>query len=449
MRPVYVITALYRTLNNQFHQTSLQWAKSKHLYCARNYSSYSSLTPRNRQFPRVTLSSSVAHHKRSVTQPYHGIAHDANLNDRMFPELSMSNDTFSDFVKHLVENKLLAPRHHVMLTSKLSDYELRVADLLELSVVVDDDGDVDDEFRQLARLDLVSCEEAMNMVEMDIVNVLLNAVKEDWDDEGIDVSRTTVEFEGGAGGQESMIFNNEIFEMYQRFANYRGWRFDVTEFEGETSHQGTFALSRASAEIQGKGAYDLFKFEAGVHRVQRVPVTEKKGKLQTSTCVVIVTPTITNPQIDLRQQDLKFAYFRSSGAGGQSVNTTNSAVRVTHVPTGISVECQDERSQIHNAEIAVDRLRSRLYAIERERILQSNQAQRKVQIGTRERSDKIRTYNFQQGRVTDHRITTSVGAPEKLLEGGALLEELIESVSTAHRKELLLEKLKRFQEEKR
>lgn len=467
MRPATLVNSLYRALNNHSDQRSQQWIKSLHLICGRNASSLtvrntsclalrstSNLTVRTGGMTRCGKSARciasmrvIDQSWRRITQQLRGIAYDTKLNKKVVPELSMNNAVFKEFVNHLVENKLLAPRYHSMLTLKVGEYELRVADLLELSKVLDEDGDVEDEFRQLARLDLASCEEAKPLIENDIIDITLKATKDDCDDAGVDKSRTTVEFEGGAGGQESMIFNGEIFEMYQKFANYRGWSFEVKEREGEPSGHGSFALSRASAEVQGKDAYDILKFEAGVHRVQRVPVTEKKGKLQTSTCVVIVTPTIKNPQIELKPQDLKFEYFRSSGSGGQAVNVTNSAVRVTHLPSGLTVECQEMRAQFQNQDIAVERIRERLFAREREQIMESNQKQRRVQIGTRDRSEKIRTYNFQQGRVTDHRIGYTVaGTPEKLLEGGALLKELIDSVSLDHRKEILLERLKQFQE---
>jgi len=262
-----------------------------------------------------------------------------------------------------------------------------------------------------------------------------------------------VEFEGGAGGQESMIFNGEIFNMYQNFARYRGWSFNITEYQGDpgssTGSPGSFALARACVDVQGEGAYDLMKFEAGVHRVQRVPLTEKRGRLQTSTCVVIVTPAIVNPRIDLPPEDLKISYVKSSGPGGQAVNTSNSTARVVHIPSGLVVEVREERSATINVDIALDKLRQKLYSRQLEAILESNQRQRRVQIGTRDRAEKIRTYNFPQGRVTDHRVNLNAGAPERLFEDGAALEQLVETVSLAHRKEILVERLNAFKNDKK
>merc|ERR1711962_481213 len=229
----------------------------------------------------------------------------------------------------------------------------------------------------------------------------------------------------------------------------KGWSFNITEYQGEDASPGSFALARACVDVQGEGAYDLMKFEAGVHRVQRVPLTEKRGRLQTSTCVVIVTPAIVNPRIDLPPEDLKISYVKSSGPGGQAVNTSNSTARVVHIPSGLVVEVREERSATINVDIALDKLRQKLYSRQLEAILESNQRQRRVQIGTRDRAEKIRTYNFPQGRVTDHRVNLNAGAPERLFEDGAALEQLVETVSLAHRKEILVERLNAFKNDKK
>lgn len=359
--------------------------------------------------------------------------------------VSMRNKTFYDFVENLIETKQLREPYHSKLVSRFNDYELSKTDSTELSKYINDsDVDEDDEFQQMARDDLKKSEAFLSFIEKEIIEILMNSIEEAEQDFGIDTGSITLECEAGAGGVESMVFNRELFEMYRKFSDHQGWSFTITAYSTEDNSSSADALRKGEAEIVGKNVYDVLKFEAGVHRVQRIPVTEKKGKMHTSTTVVLINPTVITPVIELKPSDIKLDYFKSSGPGGQAVNTANSAVRVTHLPTGLTQECQKERTQHVNKDIALEKLKTRLFVLERDRILEKNQRQRKIQIGTRERSEKIRTYNFPQARVTDHRLGSNSGSPEKLLQGTTTLENLINSLREAHKREILVEKVSDF-----
>ncbi|XP_048344546.1 peptide chain release factor 1-like, mitochondrial isoform X3 [Sphaerodactylus townsendi] len=232
-----------------------------------------------------------------------------------------------------------------------------------------------------------------------------------------------------------MLFTAEMFDMYQHYAAYKNWNFEILEYM--SSDIG--GLRHASATIGGLEAYKHMKFEGGVHRVQRVPKTEKQGRIHTSTMTVAVLPQPTEINLAISPKDLLIETKRASGAGGQHVNTTDSAVRIVHVPTGVAAECQQERSQIRNKEKAMQVLRARLYNIKLEEESRKRESARKVQIGTRGRSEKIRTYNFPQDRVTDHRITRSVYHIEKFLLGEELLDEMIQSLREYAEYETLME----------
>ena len=244
--------------------------------------------------------------------------------------------------------------------------------------------------------------------------------------EGKDV---IVEIRGGTGGQEAALWAGDLFEMYRRLAERHRWKTDV--LASSPSDLGGF--KEVSLEVRGKDAYARLKHEAGVHRVQRVPVTESQGRIHTSTATVAVMPEAEDVEVELRPDDLQITVFRSSGPGGQSVNTTDSAVRIVHKPTGIKVECQEERSQLQNKEKAMRYLRARLYQVALDEAHAKEAAARRAQLGTGERSEKIRTYNFQEGRVTDHRIKHTSHQLADVLAGGEELDGFIDGLLNAER----------------
>ena len=239
-----------------------------------------------------------------------------------------------------------------------------------------------------------------------------------------DDSRNAIlEVRAGTGGDEAALFASDLFGMYQRFAAKHGWRFEVME----VSETGIGGYKEATANIAGSDVFARLKFESGVHRVQRVPETEAGGRIHTSAATVAVLPEAEDVDIDVQESDLRIDVFRASGPGGQSVNTTDSAVRITHIPTGIVVSQQDEKSQHKNRAKAMKILRARLYDAERARLQAERAASRKGQVGSGDRSERIRTYNFPQGRVTDHRINLTLYKLDKVIAGEAL-DEVVEAL---------------------
>ena len=238
-----------------------------------------------------------------------------------------------------------------------------------------------------------------------------------------DARNAILEVRAGTGGDEAALFAADLFSMYQRFAARLGWRFEVMEI----SETGIGGYKEATANIAGSDVFARLKFESGVHRVQRVPETEAGGRIHTSAATVAVLPEAEDVDINIQESDLRIDLFRASGPGGQSVNTTDSAVRITHIPTGIVVSQQDEKSQHKNRAKAMKILRARLYDAERARVQAERAASRKGQVGSGDRSERIRTYNFPQGRVTDHRINLTLYKLEKVVAGEAL-DEVIEAL---------------------
>jgi peptide chain release factor 1 len=241
-----------------------------------------------------------------------------------------------------------------------------------------------------------------------------------------DEKNAILEVRAGTGGDEAALFAAELFRMYERYAALKGWRFEV--LEANATEIG--GVKEASATITGRGVFARFKFESGVHRVQRVPETEASGRIHTSAATVAVLPEAEEVDIKLDEKDLRFDVYRSQGSGGQSVNTTDSACRVTHIPTGLAVACQQEKSQHKNKATALKILRARLYEREREAKDSARAADRKSQVGSGDRSERIRTYNFPQGRVTDHRINLTLYKIEEIMKGDAL-DEVIEALVAA------------------
>ena len=245
-----------------------------------------------------------------------------------------------------------------------------------------------------------------------------------------------VEIRGGVGGEEAALFAGDLFRMYTRYAERQGWR--VSIIDSNPTELGGF--KEISFSVDGAGAFSRLKYERGTHRVQRVPATESQGRIHTSAVTVAVLPEAEEVEVDIKNEDLKIDTYRAGGAGGQYVNKTESAIRITHLPTGIVVQCQDEKSQLKNKEKAMRVLRARILEQAQEQQAAEAAADRKSQIGSGDRSERIRTYNFPQGRVTDHRIGLTLHKLESVLGGG--LDELLDALITADR----AEKLKRTQE---
>ncbi|MBR3163139.1 MAG: peptide chain release factor 1 [Clostridia bacterium] len=282
----------------------------------------------------------------------------------------------------------------------------------------------DKELKELAEAEYYESKEKLPKIEEELKILLIPTDPND--DKSI-----ICEIRAGAGGEEAALFAGTLFRMYSMYAEKNHWKIDVLN-ENET---GLGGYKEISFMITGKGAYSRLKFESGVHRVQRVPDTESSGRIHTSTATVAVMPVAEDVEVDINPSDIKMEVFRASGAGGQHINKTSSAVRLIHEPTGIVVECQTERSQFQNREYAMKMLRSKLYEIEKEKQDRDIANTRKTQVGSGDRSEKIRTYNYPQGRITDHRIGMSIFQMENFLNGD--IDEMVDNLIAADRAERL------------
>lgn len=282
------------------------------------------------------------------------------------------------------------------------------------------------DMREMAEAEYLECKDKLVVIEEELKILLLP--KDSADDNNV-----IIEIRGGAGGDEAALFAYNLYRMYTMFADLKRWQVEVLDI----NETGIGGIKEVSFMIKGKGAYSKLKFESGVHRVQRVPETEASGRIHTSTVTVAVLPEVDDVEVEIRAEDLKTDTYRASGAGGQHVNKTDSAVRITHIPTGFVVACQSERSQIQNREAAMKMLRSKLYEYMQEQQTKELASTRKLQVGTGDRSEKIRTYNYPQGRVTDHRINYTMYQLESFLNGN--IEDMIEALITYDRAERLKE----------
>ncbi|MGB8275066.1 MAG: peptide chain release factor 1 [Alphaproteobacteria bacterium] len=334
---------------------------------------------------------------------------------------------YDELARALAAEGAMKPQERVRLAKEYSDLtpiaqsiqalRKRRTEIADLESIINDPGS-DREMRELAEAERQELKEQIPELEKQVKIQLLPK------DEA-DTKNAIIEVRAGTGGEEAGLFASELFRMYQRYADQRGWKFELMHL----NETGIGGYKEAIASVSGRDVFARLKFETGVHRVQRVPATESSGRIHTSAATVAVLPEAEELDVVVEDKDLRIDVFRSSGPGGQSVNTTDSAVRITHLPSGIVVSCQDEKSQHKNKAKGMKILRARLYEAERERRDAERAAQRRSQVGTGDRSERIRTYNFPQGRVTDHRINLTLYKLDKVLAGEAL-DELIDALTS-------------------
>ena len=322
------------------------------------------------------------------------------------------------YKKYMQELKHLSP-----IVEKYREYKAAENNAEEAKDLLEESG-ADPELKELARAELEEAKENIERTQQDLKVLLLP--RDPNDDRNV-----IVEIRGGAGGEEAALFAGVLFRMYSMYGGTKGFKTEV--LSANATELGGY--KEISFMISGEGAYSRLKFESGVHRVQRVPETESMGRIHTSTVTVAVLPEAQEVDVEINPSDLQIDTFRSSGAGGQHVNKTESAIRITHIPTGTVVECQDERSQYKNKDRAMKILRSRILEAERRKQSEAIAGERRAQVGTGDRSERIRTYNYPQGRVTDHRIGLTLYRLEAILNGD--LDELIDALITADTAEKL------------
>jgi len=284
----------------------------------------------------------------------------------------------------------------------------------------------DEEMREMAKMELEQLEEQLEPLEEEIKLLFLPADPED-------SKNAILEIRAGTGGDEASLFAGDLFRMYSKYCEARGWKMEVTNFNEGTSG----GYKEVVANVSGNGVYGVLKYESGVHRVQRVPQTETQGRVHTSAATVAVLPEAEDFEIDLKETDIRRDTYCSSGPGGQSVNTTYSAIRLTHIPSGIVVTCQDQKSQLKNHDKAMKELRTRLYNLEYQKYLDKISSKRKTMVSTGDRSAKIRTYNWPQGRVTDHRIGLTLYNLSAIVDGD--IQEILDKLQVAENAERLKE----------
>ena len=319
------------------------------------------------------------------------------------PEIINDQAVWQKYIKEMGEMEPIV--------NKYKEYKKIKSDFEDTKQMLNDGG-MDEEFRELAKVELSELEEKLELFTNELQILLLP--KDPNDDKNV-----ILEVRAGTGGEEAALFGSDLLRMYMRYAERQGWKTEAIEL----NDTGIGGIKEAVLLIKGRGAYSRLKFESGAHRVQRVPETESSGRVHTSAATVAVLPEVDDVEIDINPNDVKIDVYRASGNGGQSVNTTDSAVRLTHMPTGLVVTCQDEKSQIKNKEKAFKVLRSRLYDLKMQEQSKEISEQRKNQVGSGDRSERIRTYNFPQGRVSDHRTGVTLYKLDYFLDGD--LDEII------------------------
>lgn len=338
-----------------------------------------------------------------IIERYEGVMQELNE-----PEVVNNQDRFRRLMK---EQNDLAP-----IVDAYKEYKQTKQNIEDSLTMLNEESD--EELKELAKEELAESKDKLEELENKIKILLLP--QDPNDDKNV-----IVEIRAGAGGDEAALFAAEIFRMYQKYVEQFRWKVDMMS----VNENGIGGFKEVICMVNGKGAYSKLKYESGVHRVQRIPATESGGRIHTSTITVAIMPEAEEVDFQLDMNDCKFDVFRASGNGGQCVNTTDSAVRLTHIPTGIVISCQDEKSQLKNKDKALKVLRSRLYEMECQKKHDAEAEARKSQVGTGDRSEKIRTYNFPQGRVTDHRIKLTLHRLDAVMNGD--LTEIIDSLTAA------------------
>ena len=333
----------------------------------------------------------------------------------MTPEVINDTEKYKNLMK---EHKNLSP-----IIEKYREYKAAADNYAQAKELLSDSS-TDADMKELAEEEMLASKEAMDSITEELKILLLP--KDEDDDKNV-----IVEIRAGTGGEEAALFAHSIFRMYSMYADRKGYKIEIMN-QNETELGG---LKEISFMIEGNGAFSRFKFESGVHRVQRVPETETQGRVHTSAITVAVLPEAEEVEIEINPADLEIDTYRSGGAGGQHVNKTDSAIRITHKPTGVVVECQDERSQFKNKDKAMKMLRTKLLDAERTKQQQAISSERKSQVGSGDRSERIRTYNYPQSRLTDHRIGLTLYSLETILDGD--LDGVIDALITADRAEKL------------